>query len=228
LSDDPNIGIIELLAEALGDMRSQFVFVGGCAVGLLLTDRAGQAVRATNDVDVITEVSGLAKYYALAETLKTRGFAESKEEGPTCRWLYKGVKVDVMPSDGSLLGFENAWYGDAVRSATDFKLPSGTNIRLISAPHLLATKIEAFHDRGNNDFQSSPDLEDIISVVDRRPELIAEVQAQDEALRAFIADEIEALLSLPGFVSAVPFHLRPDEAERADVVITRLRELAGL
>lgn len=225
-STDPNIGIIELLADALGDMRSQFVFVGGCAVGLLLTDRAGEALRPTNDVDVITEVTGLASYYALAETLRSKGFSDSQDV--PCRWLYRGVKVDVMPTDGTILDMHSQWYDEAVRSAETRRLPSGNDIRLITAPHLLATKIDAFHDRGNNDFQSSHDLEDIVSVIDRRPELASEVQAQSEALRGFIAEELDGLLSLAAFVNSIPYHLRPSEGARAEIVIRRMRDLAGV
>ena len=36
----PNLAKIELIAEALGPLREQLVFVGGCAVDLLLTDPA--------------------------------------------------------------------------------------------------------------------------------------------------------------------------------------------
>jgi hypothetical protein len=36
----------------------------------------------------------------------------------------------------------------------------------------VATKFEAFHGRGNNDHLASHDLEDIITVVDGRPELM--------------------------------------------------------
>lgn len=62
---DPNVAKVELVAQALGDLRERVVFVGGCAVGLLLTDPAAAAPRVTYDVDLVAEVAALPGYYRL-------------------------------------------------------------------------------------------------------------------------------------------------------------------
>ena len=49
---DPNFELLVRVAEALGELRSRFVFVGGCATGLLITDPAAPAARPTHDVDI--------------------------------------------------------------------------------------------------------------------------------------------------------------------------------
>ena len=54
---DPNLALLELIAEALGPLRERLVFVGGCTTGMLVTDIAAAPVRATRDVDVIVEGS---------------------------------------------------------------------------------------------------------------------------------------------------------------------------
>lgn len=41
----PNLPKVELIAQALGELREQLVFVGGCAVDLLLTDAAAAPSR---------------------------------------------------------------------------------------------------------------------------------------------------------------------------------------
>jgi hypothetical protein len=87
VTQDPNLSKIELIAGALGPLRDQLVFVGGCAVGLLITDTAAAPVRVT----------------------------------------------------------------------------------LITAPAFLATKFEAYSDRGGDDMLASHDLEDIINILDGRP-----------------------------------------------------------
>jgi hypothetical protein len=51
MSARPNLEKLELIADALGDLRGQLVFVGGCAVDLLLTDTAAAPTRVTFDVD---------------------------------------------------------------------------------------------------------------------------------------------------------------------------------
>jgi hypothetical protein len=63
VTQDPNLAKIELIAGALGPLRQQLVFVGGCAVGLLITDTAAAPVRATLDVDLVARAPALSEYH---------------------------------------------------------------------------------------------------------------------------------------------------------------------
>ena len=56
---DPNLEILARAVARLGYLADRMVFLGGCATALLLTDPAAPEVRATQDVDVITEVGSL-------------------------------------------------------------------------------------------------------------------------------------------------------------------------
>jgi hypothetical protein len=49
---NPNIEILEQTVQLLDELNDKFVFLGGCAIGLLLTDPAAPPVRYTQDVDV--------------------------------------------------------------------------------------------------------------------------------------------------------------------------------
>src|ERR1700682_5225818 len=51
-------------------------------------------------------------------------------------------------------------------------------IRVVTAAFFVATKLEAFKGRGKGDFFGSRDLEDLISVVDGRATLVAEIQVE--------------------------------------------------
>jgi hypothetical protein len=51
---DPNGLLLEAAVRLLRPLLSELVFLGGSATGLLITDQAEPAVRATDDVDVIT------------------------------------------------------------------------------------------------------------------------------------------------------------------------------
>jgi hypothetical protein len=42
---DPNMVSVELVATALGELREELVLVGGCSVGLLITDSARPTAR---------------------------------------------------------------------------------------------------------------------------------------------------------------------------------------
>lgn len=53
---NPNMAILILALEKLGTLSNEMIIVGGCATGLLITDKAAAPVRATIDVDVIVQI----------------------------------------------------------------------------------------------------------------------------------------------------------------------------
>lgn len=83
--NDPNLPILTLIAEALGDLREDMVFVGGCAAGLLLTDPAAEFIRATKDVDAIVGAVSLGEYYRIEARLPERGFVRDEESDVICK-----------------------------------------------------------------------------------------------------------------------------------------------
>ena len=80
------------------------------------------------------------------------------------------------------------------------------------------------------DYFASHDLEDLITVVDGRPSLLNEVEAASVELRRFIGEAVQALLTEPRFLDALPGYLLPDEANQARIVqlTGRLRVLGRL
>ena len=227
----PNLAKLELIADALGALREQLVFVGGCAVDLLLTDPAAAPARVTFDVDLVARVEALSGYHALERQFAALGFKrDMTQDAPICRWRYHNLEVDLMPMDSRVLGFANRWYPLAVQTATAVTLPTGMSIRLISAPAFAATKFEAFWDRGHGDFLGSHDLEDIVNVVDGRPELISEITVATPELRQYLAAQCSKLLQTPGFANALPGMVFPDEslAGRAKLLAQRLGQISAL
>lgn len=229
MTQDPNLAKIGLIASALGPLRDRLVFAGGCAVGLLITDAAAAPVRVTFDVDLVARVSALAAYHGIEKEFVRLGFSrDTASDAPVCRWRYRGLEVDLMPMDSKVLGFANRWHPLAVETAQDTKLPSGTMIKLITAPAFLATKFEAYSDRGGADMLASHDLEDLINVVDGRTGLLEEVRNAPADLRIYLAARFAELLLAPNFLDVLPALIFPDEslAERTQVVTERIRLLA--
>jgi predicted nucleotidyltransferase len=202
------------------------ILTGGCAVGLLITDRARPPIRPTVDVDLVTEVASLSNYYQLCDQIRKLGFAGGDL---LCRFTKGDLIVDVMPSDPDIINFSNSWFSAAAKHAVPLKLTSGHQTRLITAPYFLATKLESFNGRGERDY-GHRDIEDIINVVDGRPEVVTEVQESEDDVREFLRMEFDDLLSDPGFVDHIPWHLHPDQASQArlSIIVGRLRSLAGL
>jgi predicted nucleotidyltransferase len=164
---DANTELLIRMAEALGELRERMAFVGGCATALLITDPAAAPVRVTQDVDAIVAIASAHEYRRLMEALRKRGFSQSLAEGePPYRLSLGGMKLDILPTDERVLGFSNRWYEVAFLTAVRVELRPGLGIRLVAPACFLATKLEAFEDRGKGDFLESHDLEDVLSVVD--------------------------------------------------------------
>ena len=53
---DPNLEILKLAVDQLGELVDEMVFLGGCATGLLVTDPAADPIRAIDDVGAIADV----------------------------------------------------------------------------------------------------------------------------------------------------------------------------
>ncbi len=229
--NNPNIEILTRAVERLGDVSDEFVFLGGCATGLLLTDTAAPPLRMTFDVDAIVQVTTRAAYYQLSEKLRDRGFLEDSREGaPLCRWVAEGVTLDVMPTESHILGFSNRWYGLAAEHAESFRLSSGHEIRLVSAPYFICTKLEAFDGRGNGDYMASHDIEDLVAVLDGRPELIEEVEAAEPELVDEIRRRFTQLSEDRRFLAALPGHLPGDHANQSRIPLLKrkIRLLADI
>lgn len=227
---DPNIELLVRIATALGDLRERVTFVGGCATALLVTDPAAPTVRATQDVDAIVAVVSLAEYHGIGEALRARGFAQTLEEGePPFRWTYAGLKLDLMPVDPGILGFSNRWYDAVLRNALELMIGGDIAVRVADAPSFIATKLEAFLDRGNGDYLSSHDLEDVLSVVDGRPELQVELGRAPPELQSFVAGTFANLLADDGFDDALPgLIVDASPAVRTPLVRARLEAIAAL
>ena len=222
---DPNIALLTAMARAMGPLCDQVVFVGGCATGLLIDNPKLMDVRPTEDVDAIVEVASLAGYHQLAEQLVQRGFRQTMEHNtPPFRWFWNRMQLDLVPLDEKVLGFANPWYRAGYEASVSIALEDGLNLKHLSAPYFLATKFEAFKDRGGNDVFLSHDLEDIMTVVQGRLNLVAEVEAAADLVRQHIARSVVGLLGLPAFANALPGLLSDPEQEIS--VLARLGRIA--
>ena len=215
------VELLEQTALALHPLLSQLVFVGGATVPLLLTDPAAAPVRFTRDVDVATRVEKRGDLARLEEKVVALGF-QPDPDGPICRWTKAELVVDLMTDDAELQGFTNPWYRSAIKHAQEFMLPSGIRIRLLDAVHLVATKPVAWRSRGDGDMFSH-DLEDILLVLDGRPELGTELGAASSDVRTFIQAEFTALLAHPDFEETLEGTF--GNPERVSLLLERLRTL---
>ncbi len=224
--------MLELAVEHLGNLLDEVVFVGGATVELWVTDEAAPEFRPTDDIDVIVEITTLRDYHRFEKRVRGVGLENDRESGVICRFKHpqSGLVLDVMPTEASILGFRNDWQAEAFHRAAEIALPSGRAIRVITPPYLLATKLEAFRDRGKEDFYASRDFGDAIALIDGREELSAEIAVAAEPLREYVSGRLDELSRHPNFdygiEGALPFG--PEAKERVEMVVwPRISRIIG-
>lgn len=216
------------MARVLKPLLDKLVFVGGCAVDLLVDDEAADDIRVTGDVDVIAEIITRTEYYALIDELKKLGFSEKiptdDDPAPICRLLYENMILDVMPTDERVLGFTNKWYLPAVRNANIVELEQDLLIRVVSPAYFIATKLIAFRTRGRSDYYCH-DMEDIITVYNGNSGIVSAIQNSDLDVFDFIRDEFNILLADKGFkVNCIAGHLSYENKQRLELVLKRIQD----
>ena len=127
-----NLSMLHSVAQGIDDLLQQVVFVGGTVTELYATDQAATEVRPTFDVDCVIELMSYSAYSVLEEKLRKLKFVNDTEDGVICRWLYKGLKVDIMPNDEAILGFTNKWYKKGMSHTLLFTFQDGISIRFFN------------------------------------------------------------------------------------------------
>jgi predicted nucleotidyltransferase len=218
--------MILTVAQALGeDLLKELAFVGGCTTGLMLTDNfSKEGVRYTDDVDLIVNVVGYPRWVEFQERLRSRGFRESIEDEVICRMRLGELKVDFMPDDETILHFSNRWYSQAFESAQPYELAEGVTIKLLTPTYFIATKLEAYLGRGNNDPQSSHDMEDILNLFDGCENIVQEIESASADVRNYIANQIGLLLVNYDFDYAVQATAKGDR-DREKLIFERLESV---
>lgn len=221
--------MILMVADALGsELLPQVAFVGGCTTGLLITDEMSkESVRYTDDVDLIIHVLGYTGWHSFSEQLIARGFRISMDDEVNCRFRLGDLQVDFMPDDVSALGFTNRWYKAALQTAQPFSMSEKVTIRLVKPVYFLATKFEAFNGRGKNDVLGSRDIEDILSVIDGRAELLEEIRSAAADVKSYLTMEFKMLLGSPDIAYAVQSSGAGD-AGRIHLIFERINDIVTL
>jgi hypothetical protein len=225
-----NLRMLEESIERLDPLLDELVFVGGATVELWISDEAAPEFRPTTDVDVIVEVTTRSEYYRFEEKIRSVGFQNDDASRVICRFKHpeSELVLDVMPTEASILGFENRWQKEAFVHAVDTALPSGRRIRTIPPAFLLGTKLEAFGTRGRSDFLGSRDFSDVVTLIDGREEVVEDVAAAPEELQVFIGEQLLQLALHRDFDRGLEGALpsSPESRGRVDRVIwPRVRRL---
>ena len=225
-----NIEMLQTVAIGLGDLKNDMVFVGGAVAELYASNPELSDIRPTLDVDCVIELRSKIAHAKLEEDLRAKSFANDTSKGaPICRWIYKNIKVDVMPSDSEVLGFSNRWYNEGINNKIAKVLPEGITIYVFSPAYYLAAKFEAHKNRGGNDLRQSHDFADIIYILDNCSELLESITNANESVKAYLKEECSKLLENDGLTegieSALPYG---SEEEATEIIMQLIQNIANI
>lgn len=204
-----SIELIKLVASGLGELNDRAVFVGGATVPFYLPKEMSAAARPTEDIDVVLEVVRSVERDSLEKLLRKKGFEHDQSvDAPICRWKFKGVVVDILSPEEKFMGFTNKWYAEGIEHSVSIDV-KGIQIKILSLPYFIATKIEAFKGRGGGDFIASADIEDIITVFDGMDRNLLKLQTASigERVSKYLKKELRIFLDNRNFSDAIPGHV---------------------
>jgi len=223
MSNRENIARIKAIYFALEELSSEVVFVGGATVSLY-SSRPEVETRPTDDVDIVVEILHYKDYAAIEERLRSKGFINDVQSGVICRYSIHGITVDVMPTSEDILGFSNKWYPEAFARSVSLDLGEGISVRIFSAPYFLATKLDAFVDRGENEGRFSSDFEDIVHVLNNRQQVWDEMRDADGQLKQYLKGEFAKLLGQKYIDEWISVHLDYNEQRRVGFILGKISE----
>ena len=213
------------VALALGSLNEQVVYVGGAVVSLYINDSAAEDVRPTKDVDLTFQIASPSKLEELRENLNAKGFYQSSKEDVICRFLYEDLKIDVMSTQSVGWAPSNPWFEKGFDKSIAVNLED-IIIKILPLPYFLATKIEAFLDRGIKDIYASHDLEDIVYLFNYTTDIDAQVLASNSDIKLYLAEKLKAFTENCSIMNAISGSLYYEQAdERMEVIKERFQNI---
>lgn len=223
-----NMQRIETIAEALGDLNEDSIFIGGACVQFYVENKDIVIFRPTMDIDLTIKAYTYKDFNDYNTKLSALKFTHDTSRGaPLIRWKYRDITVDIIPDKASIVGFrEIQWFAEGRKCPIIHELPSGRKINLLSLPFFLATKFEASDDRGKKDYLTDSDIEDIITILDGREDF-ENILIAGGTVKTYLDQKFYLLLNDKSFKSLLPHIIGYDEtsAERAKIVTNKIRHI---
>ncbi|RZJ48677.1 MAG: hypothetical protein EOO44_20315 [Flavobacterium sp.] len=124
-------------------------------------------------------------------------------------YYYEDIAVDIMPADDSAVGISNRWYKLGLEHVQEIQLDNELIIRIFTSRYFLATKFDAFKDRGNGDYRGSHDVEDIIYVLNNRTTIVEEISNSDDDVKIYLKAELAKLINHQQSAEILSMHIHP-------------------
>lgn len=214
------------IAKALGDLNSKVVFVGGAMVSLYIDDPSAEDIRPTKDIDLTFQITTVSQLEDLRRDLTQKGFHEHTDSTVICRFAYDDLLVDVMSTQAVGWAPGNRWFDAGFNKAIIVGLED-VKVRILPLPYFMASKMDAFFDRGMEDLYASHDFEDIVYIFNYATKLVPQIlSTDDDTLKRYLIESIRKILESKDILNAMPGHLYFDGVdERMDIILDKMNVL---
>lgn len=207
---DNSYSLIEKVAQGFGDLNKKVFYLGGSTLSLYVSKYAAAQNRVVGEVDCILGSLALNDYFQWEEWLTERGFV--KEEAINHfqhRWRYEGIPVNILARTRETLAYKYRWLDEGIFHAQSYPIAEGLSIRSFTPAYFIAAKIESFLNKAKGDFRTSEDFEDLMFVLDNRPQIVEELCQSFYEVRNYIQQYFMRFLKDPtleeGLYYVLPF-----------------------
>ncbi len=188
-----NRKIIERVAQALGKLNDEVIFVGGTTISLYINDPAADDVRPTKDIDISIKIVSIPHLEEIREKLIAKGFKQAADLDVICRFRLDDILVDVMGTEPIGWAPANPWFASGFEHMEQVQIGEST-INIMPLPYFLASKFVAHAERGGNDPRMSHDFEDIIYILDNRTDWHEIVTNANNDVKGYLLEQFQNIL----------------------------------
>lgn len=227
-NDTPiNLEIVAKVAQALGDLNTEVIYIGGAIISVYATDKGAELPRVTTDVDICVQVSTLTEMETLRERLAEKSIYPDASGTHLYRYTYKGILIDFIPFEATPFGPTNSYLKPGFKVAKQIRI-GDTEISVLPVAVFLATKWEAFNDRGS-DPRWSPDFEDIIYILDNNTDVVGSMITSSSEVKIALKILSTFILEHSNSREIIECHINPITAqERGEFITETLQRIIQL
>ncbi len=219
-----NLDIVAQVADALGELNSEVVYIGGAIISIYATDEGAELPRVTSDVDVCVQVSSIGEMETLRERLAQKNIFPDSRGTHLYRYLYQGILIDFIPFEATPFGPTNSYLKLGFKKAYETNI-GNAKISILPVAVFLATKWEAFNSRGS-DPRWSQDYEDIIYILDNNSDVVNAISASSLEVKNALKALSTFILEHPNSREIIECHINQITAqERGEFIKEMLQRI---
>ncbi len=212
------------IAKALGKLNSDVVYVGGAVVSLYIDDPSADDVRPTKDIDISLQITSLVALEELREKLIAKGFHQSHQDQVVCRFRYQDILIDVMSTQAIGWAPANRWFKSGFEQKFEVTIDD-VSVYLMPLPYFLASKFDAFYDRGGKDPRTSHDFEDITYLLNHTRQITTVIQKSQKEVQDYLKTSFQQILDSKELHEAIIGNLfYEDQTTRLALILDKLQK----